>query len=206
MTSALLKRLNGPRHKPRSVSSCVIVLGMGGAPAAGLHIYGLACACPKPGAALFLPVPGDVGDHALWLCRRDLAGLWILRPGFRGIEDRRWWNIALAIQFFPSRRTPSAAGPVSARAEPFRSAGSHEPAATWGAARRAALFYNTIGSFRWCSDVLHMFPPSEQGGRHALRLAPRALARGVTAALLACCCVLPGCRGCRPIVDGELDD
>ena len=24
----------------------------------------------------------------------------MLRPGFRGVEDRRWWTIALAIQFF----------------------------------------------------------------------------------------------------------
>jgi hypothetical protein len=29
-----------------------------------------------------------------------LAGLWLLRPGFTGVEDRRWWTIALGIQFF----------------------------------------------------------------------------------------------------------
>ena len=29
-----------------------------------------------------------------------LAGLWALRAGFTGLEDRRWWTIALAIQFF----------------------------------------------------------------------------------------------------------
>src|SRR5262245_43593532 len=29
-----------------------------------------------------------------------LVGLWILRPGFTGADDRRWWTIALGIQFF----------------------------------------------------------------------------------------------------------
>ena len=29
-----------------------------------------------------------------------LAGLWLLRPGFTGVDDRRWWTIALGIQFF----------------------------------------------------------------------------------------------------------
>jgi hypothetical protein len=29
-----------------------------------------------------------------------LAGLWMLRPGFTDRDERRWWTIALAIQFF----------------------------------------------------------------------------------------------------------
>jgi hypothetical protein len=29
-----------------------------------------------------------------------LAGLWLLRTGFTGVSDRRWWTIALGIQFF----------------------------------------------------------------------------------------------------------
>jgi hypothetical protein len=29
-----------------------------------------------------------------------LAGLWVLRGGFNGVLDRRFWTIALAIQFF----------------------------------------------------------------------------------------------------------
>jgi hypothetical protein len=29
-----------------------------------------------------------------------LVGLWMLRSGFTGDLDRRWWTIALAIQFF----------------------------------------------------------------------------------------------------------
>jgi hypothetical protein len=29
-----------------------------------------------------------------------LIGLWLLRPGFTGVQDRRWWTIALGIQIF----------------------------------------------------------------------------------------------------------
>jgi hypothetical protein len=29
-----------------------------------------------------------------------LAGIWLLRPGFTGRLDRRWWTIALGIQFW----------------------------------------------------------------------------------------------------------
>jgi hypothetical protein len=29
-----------------------------------------------------------------------LVGLWLLRPGFVGVADRRWWTIALVIQFW----------------------------------------------------------------------------------------------------------
>jgi hypothetical protein len=29
-----------------------------------------------------------------------LIGLWMLRPGFAGTLDRRWWTVALSIQFF----------------------------------------------------------------------------------------------------------
>ena len=59
------------------------------------------------------PVPearGVLGHFFPWLVRSEtlhygyavvmLAGLWLLRPGFTGASDRRWWTVALAIQFF----------------------------------------------------------------------------------------------------------
>ena len=59
------------------------------------------------------PVPearGVLGSVFPWLVRSEtlhygyavvmLAGLWLLRPGFTGASDRRWWTVALAIQFF----------------------------------------------------------------------------------------------------------
>jgi hypothetical protein len=59
------------------------------------------------------PVPkalGLVGYFYPWVIRSEtlhygyavvmLIGLWLLRPGFTGTDDRRWWTIALGIQFF----------------------------------------------------------------------------------------------------------
>jgi hypothetical protein len=53
---------------------------------------------------------GALGHFFPWLVQSELlhygyalvmlAGLWLLRPGFTGAEDRRWWTVALAIQFF----------------------------------------------------------------------------------------------------------
>ena len=53
---------------------------------------------------------GLVGYFFPWLIQSEtlhygyavvmLIGLWTLRPGFTGLLDRRWWTIALAIQFF----------------------------------------------------------------------------------------------------------
>ena len=59
------------------------------------------------------PVPearGLVGYFYPWVIKSEtlhygyalvmLIGLWLLRPGFTGTDDRRWWTIALGIQFF----------------------------------------------------------------------------------------------------------
>ena len=53
---------------------------------------------------------GLVGYFLPWVVRSEvlhygyavvmLVGLWTLRPGFQGREDRRWWTVALGIQFF----------------------------------------------------------------------------------------------------------
>ena len=63
--------------------------------------------------ALGWPVPearGALGYFFPWLVKSEalhygyalvmLIGLWMLRPGFNGTQDRRWWTIALAIQFW----------------------------------------------------------------------------------------------------------
>ena len=63
--------------------------------------------------ALGWPVPesrGVLGHFCPWLIKSEtlqygyalvmLAGLFVLRQGFTGTLERRWWTIALAIQFF----------------------------------------------------------------------------------------------------------
>lgn len=63
--------------------------------------------------ALGWPVPqsrGVIGYFFPWVISSEvlhygyavimLAGLFILRPGFTQVAERRWWTVALAIQFF----------------------------------------------------------------------------------------------------------
>ena len=63
--------------------------------------------------ALGWPVPesrGALGHFIPWLVKSEalhygyalvmLAGLFVLRKGFTEVRERRWWTIALAIQFF----------------------------------------------------------------------------------------------------------
>ena len=37
-----------------------------------------------------------------------LAGLWMFRPGFTSVKDRRWWTIALAHPVLAHHRTSAA--------------------------------------------------------------------------------------------------
>jgi len=59
------------------------------------------------------PVPealGLIGYFVPWVIKSELlhygyavvmlVGLWAMRPGFMGRDDRRWWTVALGIQFF----------------------------------------------------------------------------------------------------------
>jgi len=102
-TMTLVERLNGPRHELALRIFVVIVLAHWAEHLLqALQIY-----------ALGWPVPesrGGLGYLFPWLVKSEvmhygyalvmLVGLWLLRPGFTGANDRRWWTIALAIQFF----------------------------------------------------------------------------------------------------------
>ena len=98
-----LERLNGPWHERAMQAFMVVVLAHWAEHLLqALQIY-----------ALGWPVPearGLVGYFLPWVIKSELlhygyavvmlVGLWSLRPGFMGRDDRRWWTVALAIQFF----------------------------------------------------------------------------------------------------------
>jgi hypothetical protein len=100
---SVLERLNGRYHELALRLFMVIVLAHWAEHLLqAIQIY-----------ALGWPVPqarGLVGLYYPWLIQSEvlhygyalvmLAGLWIFRSGFTGVRDRRWWTIALAIQFF----------------------------------------------------------------------------------------------------------
>lgn len=66
------------------------------------QIYGLGWPVPQARGALgyFFPylVTSEMLHYGYAVVM--LIGLWILRPGFTGVQDRKWWTIALTIQFW----------------------------------------------------------------------------------------------------------
>jgi hypothetical protein len=98
-----LERLNGPGHEFALRTFMVIVLAHWAEHLLqAFQIYGLGW-----------PVSdsrGLLGHFFPWLMKSEvlhygyalvmLVGLWVLRPGFTAANDRRWWTIALSIQFF----------------------------------------------------------------------------------------------------------
>jgi hypothetical protein len=103
MAKTFLERINGPHHETALRLFMVIVLAHWAEHLLqAFQIYVLGWRVPDARGALghFFPllVSSEVLHYGYALVM--LVGLWILRPGFTGVEDRRWWTIALAIQFF----------------------------------------------------------------------------------------------------------
>ena len=123
--------------------------------------------------ALGWPVPearGVLGYFFPWLITSEvlhygyavvmLIGLWVLRDGFTGIEDRRWWTIALGIQFFHHVEhflliTQATLGhPFFGRPVPT------SLLQLWVPRVELHLFYNTIVFIPMVVAMyFHMFPP-----------------------------------------------
>ncbi|HEX6129465.1 MAG TPA: hypothetical protein VF071_10640 [Candidatus Limnocylindria bacterium] len=102
-TLSLAERLNGPWHERALQIYMVIVLAHWAEHLLqAFQIYVLGWPVPQALGALgyFYPwlVKSEVLHYGYALVM--LAGLWVLRGGFTGVQDRRWWNIALWIQFF----------------------------------------------------------------------------------------------------------
>jgi len=101
--ATLIDRLNGPHHELALRLFMAIVLAHWGEHLLqAFQIYGLGWPVPE--------ARGMIGYFFPWVIRSEtlhygyaivmLAGLWALRRGFSGGADRRWWTMALAIQFF----------------------------------------------------------------------------------------------------------
>jgi hypothetical protein len=100
---SVVERLNAPWHERALQLFMVIVLAHWAEHLfQAFQIYVLGWPVPRALGALGLLYP--------WLVKSEvmhygyalimLAALWLLRSGFTGVQDRRWWTIALAIQFF----------------------------------------------------------------------------------------------------------
>lgn len=99
---SLLRTLNGSRHElALGLFMLVVIAHWAEHVAQAIQIWGLNT--PKPQAR------GVLGEWFPWLVTSEtlhygyavvmLIGLFLLRPGFTG-RSKRWWTIALAIQFW----------------------------------------------------------------------------------------------------------
>lgn len=119
------------------------------------------------------PVPasrGVIGHFFPWVISSEilhyayalvmLAGLFLLRPGFTDVQERRWWTIALAIQFFHHiehglLQVQAVAGPFFDRPVPT------SLVQLWVPRVELHLFYNTVVFIPMVIAMYHhMFPSS----------------------------------------------
>ncbi len=100
--SSLYEKLNGQWHKRALQSFMFVVLAHWAEHLAQAYqIYVMGWPRPKAGGFLGLFYPWLVNSEALHYGYAIimLIGLWILRKGFTG-TSRKWWTIALVIQFW----------------------------------------------------------------------------------------------------------
>ena len=165
-TTSWLERLNGPRHERALQLFMVIVLAHWAEHLLqAFQIY-----------ALGWPVPqarGVLGVFFPWVIRSEilhygyalvmLAGLWILRPGFIGTLDRRWWTMALAIQFFHHIEHALLQGQAILGQNLFGRPVPTSLAQLWVPRVELHLFYNTIVFVPMVIAMyFHMFPPASE--------------------------------------------
>jgi hypothetical protein len=102
-STTLLERLNGPGHElGLRVFMAIVLAHWAEHLLQAFQIYALGWPVHEARGVLgyFLPwlVHSEVLHYGYALVM--LVGVWMLRPGFTGPDDRRWWTIALGIQFF----------------------------------------------------------------------------------------------------------
>ena len=169
--TTFLDRLNGSRHETALRVFVVIVLAHWAEHLLqAFQIYGLGWRVPEARGLVgyFFPflVSSELMHYGYAVVM--LAGLWMLRPGFRGVEDRRWWTIALAIQFFHHIEH------LLLQAQYWSGhnlGGAPVPTSLiqfWVPRVELHLFYNTIVFIPMVVAMyFHMFPPTEEAGASA---------------------------------------
>jgi len=165
-SSGLLERLNGPRHEIALQAFMVIVLAHWAEHLLqAFQIYGLGWPVPESRGFLgyFFPwlVSSEVLHYGYALVM--LAGLFFLRTGFTGVNDRRWWTIALAIQFFHHIEHALLQGQAILGQNLLGLPVPTSIVQLWVPRVELHLFYNTIVFIPMVIAMYyHMFPPPSE--------------------------------------------
>lgn len=102
-TESFLERVNGAGHeRALQVFMAIVLAHWAEHLVQAFQIYGLGWPVGESRGLLGHVFPWMVQSEALHYgyALVMLAGLWMLRGGFTAVHDRRWWTVALAIQFF----------------------------------------------------------------------------------------------------------
>jgi hypothetical protein len=165
---SLIERLNGPAHERALQLFMVIVLAHWAEHLLqAFQIYGLGWPVSESRGALghFYPwlVKSEMLHYAYALVM--LVALFALRSGFTG-TDRKWWTIALAIQFFHHIEHALLQLQAILGQNFFGSPVPTSIAQLWFPRVELHLFYNTIVFVpMMVAMYFHMFPPSTEAGR-----------------------------------------
>ena len=165
MIKTFLERINGPQHETALRIFTVIVLAHWGEHLLqAFQIYVLGWPVPEARGLVgyFFPVliSSEMLHYGYALVM--LAGLWILRGGFTGVEDRRWWTIALCIQFFHHFEHLLLQSQYLLGHNLFDRPVPTSLLQLWVPRVELHLFYNTVVFIPMAIAMyFHMFPPRE---------------------------------------------
>jgi len=158
-----LQRLNTQWHERALQGFMVVVLAHWAEHLLqAFQIYGLGWPVPQARGALgyFFPylVTSEMLHYGYALVM--LTGLWMLRSGFTGALDRKWWTIALSIQFFHHIEHFLLQGQYLLGQNLFGKPVPTSIVQLWVPRVELHLFYNTIVFIpMMIAMYYHMFPP-----------------------------------------------
>jgi len=167
MLKTLHETLNGARHETAlRVFMAIVLAHWAEHLLQALQIYVLGWPVPQArgGLGYFFPVlvSSELLHYGYALVM--LAGLWVLRAGFTGVDDRRWWTIALSIQFFHHVEHFLLQGQYLLGQNLFGRPVPTSIAQLWVPRVELHLFYNTIVFIPMVIAMyFHMFPPAKAG-------------------------------------------
>jgi hypothetical protein len=168
-TTGVLEWLNGDGHQRALHAFMLVVLGHWAEHLLqAFQIYGLGWPVPE--------ARGLLGYFYPWLIKSEtlhygyalvmLIGLWILRPGFNGVRDRRWWTIALVIQFWHHIEHALLQGQVLFNHNLLGRPVPTSIVQLWVPRVELHLFYNTIVFIPIVIGMYyHLFPEAHAGAR-----------------------------------------
>jgi hypothetical protein len=162
-----LERLNTQWHEPALQGFMVIVLAHWAEHLLqAFQIYALGWPVPQARGALgyFFPylVTSEMLHYGYALVM--LTGLWMLRSGFTGESDRKWWTFALSIQFFHHIEHFLLQGQYLSGHNLFGRPVPTSLVQLWVPRVELHLFYNTIVFIpMMIAMYYHMFPSAAAG-------------------------------------------